>query len=130
MKPAVLLYDSDCGFCRWCLGKILAWDRRRAVRPVALGTPEADRLLEGMPRDHQMSSWHLVTRDGRVFSAGAAAPPLLRLLPGGKPLAAVLAAFPGVTDRAYRVVARNRDRFGRLVGQTACAVDPRRRNKA
>jgi predicted DCC family thiol-disulfide oxidoreductase YuxK len=75
-----------------------------------------------------MSSWHLVAPDGRRYSSGAAAPPLLRLLPGGWPLAALLVAFPGVTDRAYQAVARNRDRFGRLVGQTACQVDPRRRN--
>jgi predicted DCC family thiol-disulfide oxidoreductase YuxK len=130
MKPAILLYDSDCGFCRWSVDKVLAWDRSDRVRSMELQDPEADTLLGGMEEDVKMGSWHLVAPDGRVYSAGAAAPPLLRLLPGGKPLAALLAAFPGVTDRAYRVVARNRDRFGRLVGQTACAVDPRRRNKA
>jgi predicted DCC family thiol-disulfide oxidoreductase YuxK len=129
MKSAILLYDSDCGFCRWSVDKVLAWDRRGRVRSMELQDPEADSLLGGMDQDVRMASWHLVTPDGRVYSAGAAAPPLLRLLPGGKPLAAVLAAFPGVTNRAYRTVARNRDRFGRLVGQTACAVDPRRRNQ-
>lgn len=96
---------------------------------MELQDPEADSLLGGMEEGVKMSSWHLVMPEGRVYSAGAAAPPLLRLLPGGRPLAAVLAAFPGVTERAYRGVARNRDRFGRLVGQTACAVDPRRRNQ-
>ena len=130
MNPAVLLYDSDCGFCRWSVDKVLAWDRGARVRSMELQDPEADKLLGGMEEGAKMASWHPVTPEGRVYSAGAAAPPLLRLLPGGRPLAAVLAAFPGVTDRAYRVVARNRDRFGRLVGQTACAVDPRRRNKA
>jgi predicted DCC family thiol-disulfide oxidoreductase YuxK len=129
MKPAVLLYDSDCGFCRWSVDKVLAWDHGGRVRSMELQDPEADSLLGEMEEGVKMGSWHLVTPDGRVYSAGAAAPPLLRLLPGGKPIAAVLAAFPGVTDRAYRAVARNRDRFARLVGQTACAVDPRRRNK-
>jgi predicted DCC family thiol-disulfide oxidoreductase YuxK len=129
MKPAVLLYDSDCGFCRWSVDKILAWDSRRQLRPVALQEPEADRLLGVMDEDVKMSSWHLVTPDGRVYSAGAAAPALFRLLPGGRPLAALLSTFPGVTERTYRLVARNRDRFGRLVGQTACAVDPSRRKR-
>jgi predicted DCC family thiol-disulfide oxidoreductase YuxK len=129
MKPAVLLYDSDCGFCRWSVDKVLAWDRGGRVRSVELQDPEADALLGGMEESVKMASWHLVTPDGHVYSAGAAAPELLRLLPGGRPLAAVLAAFPGATDRAYRAVAGNRDRFGRLVGQTACAVDPRRRNR-
>jgi predicted DCC family thiol-disulfide oxidoreductase YuxK len=129
MKPAVLLYDSDCGFCRWSVDKVLAWDRGGRLRSMELQDPGADSLLGGMDEDVKMASWHLVTPEGRVYSAGAAAPPLLRLLPGGKPLAALLSAFPGVTERAYRAVARNRDRFGRLVGQSACAVDPGRRRR-
>jgi predicted DCC family thiol-disulfide oxidoreductase YuxK len=129
MKQATLLYDSDCGFCRWSVDKVLAWDRQGRLRPMELQDPQADSLLGGMREDLKMSSWHLVSADGHVYSAGAAAPPLLRLLPGGKPLAAVLGAFPGVTERAYRAVANNRDRFGRLVGQTACRVDPRSRSR-
>jgi predicted DCC family thiol-disulfide oxidoreductase YuxK len=130
MKQTTLLYDSDCGFCRWSVDKVLAWDRRGRLRPLKLQDPEADSLLEGMSEEAKMSSWHLVTPEGHVYSAGAAAPVLLRVLPGGKPLAALLGAFPGVTEGAYRVVARNRDRFGRLVGQKACQVDPGRRNRA
>jgi predicted DCC family thiol-disulfide oxidoreductase YuxK len=129
MKPVFLLYDSDCGFCRWSVDKVLSWDRRQRLRPVALQDPEAEGLLGGMDEGVKMSSWHLVTAEGRVYSAGAALPPLLRLLPGGRPLATVFSAFPGVTDRTYRLVARNRDRFGRLVGAAACAVDPSRRNR-
>ncbi|MGA9634539.1 MAG: hypothetical protein WBQ41_04785, partial [Solirubrobacterales bacterium] len=95
MPRVILIYDSDCGFCRWCLGKILAWDRHRAIRPVALGAPEADRLLAGMPRDVQRSSWHLVDGVGTVRSAGAGFEPLFRLLPAGGPAAALAARFPG-----------------------------------
>jgi predicted DCC family thiol-disulfide oxidoreductase YuxK len=126
LKTSVLLYDSDCGFCRWSVDKVLAWDRENRIRPLALQDPEADRLLPGIDDETKMASWHLVTADGRVFSGGAVAPPLLRLLPGGRPLAAITAAFPGVTERAYRLVSRNRDRFGRLAG-TRCDVDPARR---
>jgi predicted DCC family thiol-disulfide oxidoreductase YuxK len=120
----ILLYDRDCGFCRWSLAKILVWDRHRRIRPEALQSPEADRLLAGMDRDRRMASWHLVTPDGRVRSSGEAVPPLLRLLPGGRPLAGMAAAVPGLTDRAYRFVARHRDRLGRMLGERACAVDP------
>ena len=130
MMHAVLLYDSDCGFCRWLVDKVLVWDRRGRVKSMELQDGTADSLLGEIDADAKMSSWHLVTPDGRVHSAGAAAPPLLRLLPGGKPLAALLAAFPEGTERAYRTVARNRDRLGRLVGETACQVDPRQRNGA
>ena len=125
MSEAVILYDADCGFCRWAVDKLLAWDRAGRLRPAALQSPEADRLLPGLTGDEKMASWHLVV-DGNRYSGGAAAAPLLRLLPGGRPLAPIMGAFPGASDRAYRLVARNRDRFGRLAG-TRCAVDPDRR---
>ncbi|MDP9296049.1 MAG: DUF393 domain-containing protein [Actinomycetota bacterium] len=110
-----LLFDSDCGFCRWTTDRILAWDRKRRLRPVALQDAEARELLRGMPPQHRMASWHLVTPDGRVYSAGAAVGPLLRLLPGGTPLAVFADGFPRTTARAYAAIARNRGRLGRLL---------------
>jgi len=115
MDQAFLIYDPDCGFCRWCLGKVLAWDRHRTLRPVALGGPEAHRLLDGMPEEERMSSWHLADGVGQVESAGAAFPPLLGRLPGGAPLAGAAARFPRPVDRVYRWVAANRSRWGRFV---------------
>jgi predicted DCC family thiol-disulfide oxidoreductase YuxK len=121
---ATVLYDRDCGFCRWSMAKILAWDRRGALRPVPLQDPEADRLLPGKDRETRMASWHLVGPDGRVHSGGAAAAPLLRLLPGGRPLASLAASMPRATDRLYRFISRHRDRLGRMLGAQACSVDP------
>jgi predicted DCC family thiol-disulfide oxidoreductase YuxK len=115
MKTVTLLYDSDCGFCRWALGKVLAWDRRRAVRPVKLTSEEADRLLGDMPPERRMGSWHLVDAEGQVHSAGAGFAPLLRLLPGGSPLGALAARTPRGTERAYRFVAGRRSLWGKLV---------------
>src|SRR5205814_9034890 len=96
-----VLYDRDCGFCRWSLDKNLAWDRRHCLRPVAIQSGEGERLLETVPPERRLDSWHLVA-DGKVLSAGAAAPPLFASLPGGRPLAALLRTFPGATERAYR----------------------------
>jgi predicted DCC family thiol-disulfide oxidoreductase YuxK len=114
-QQSVLLYDQDCGFCRWSLDKILAWDRAKRVRPVPIQSEEGSRLLAPIPPDAQLDSWHLVRADGMLFSAGAAAEHLARLLPGGRPLAAVFAAFPGATERAYRFTARHRDRLAWLL---------------
>ncbi|MGH3038845.1 MAG: thiol-disulfide oxidoreductase DCC family protein [Gaiellaceae bacterium] len=108
MEAAVILFDGSCGFCRRSVARILRWDRRGRLRPVALQDPEADELLGGTDAQRKMASWHLVTADGRVYSAGAAFPPLLRLLPGGRPLAALTAAFPALTERAYQYIARTR----------------------
>jgi len=124
MDRAVVLFDEDCGFCRWAAGKLLAWDRRGRLRPVALQDPEAEQLLTGLDRDQQMASWHLVAPDGRVRSAGRAVAPLLRLLPAGTPLAVVAESFPKTTDRLYDWISRHRERLGSLLGQQRCAVDP------
>jgi predicted DCC family thiol-disulfide oxidoreductase YuxK len=108
VERAVILFDGDCGFCRRSVERILRWDRHRRLRPVALQDPEADELLGGMDEGRKLASWHLVGEDGSVYSAGAAFPPLLRLLPGGRPLAALTAAFPDLTERAYQRVSRTR----------------------
>lgn len=128
MKQAVLLYDRDCGFCRWSVNKVVAWDRNDRIRPLALQEPEADRLLAGIEPASRITSWHLATPDGRVHSAGAAAAPLMELLPGGAPLARLFARFPGATERAYRWVARNRDYIGHAVG-VACSITPAARRR-
>ena len=60
---------------------------------------------------------------GEVRSAGDAAAPLAALLPGGRPLAFLFRTFPGITDRAYRMVAANRDRIARgLRIDSSCKV--------
>jgi predicted DCC family thiol-disulfide oxidoreductase YuxK len=127
---AVLLYDADCGLCKWTAAIVLAWDRGRRLRPLALQDPEADRLLGGMDEDAKMSSWHLVGADGEVRSAGAAFPPLFRLLPGGRPLAVLSARAPVLSERTYRAVADRRDALGhwlrRVRGEGAVARAERR----
>src|SRR4051812_26979092 len=119
MSGVILIYDRDCGFCRWSLGKVLAWDRRRAVRPVALGTPEANDLLADVPPAERRKSWHLVDGAGDVHSAGAGFGPLLRLLPRGGPSAAPAERFPGATESAYRFVSGNRSIWGKVVSDGA-----------
>jgi predicted DCC family thiol-disulfide oxidoreductase YuxK len=115
-----LLYDEDCAFCRWSADKVLAWDRRRRLRPVAIQSPEGERLLAAIPESMRLDSWHLAMPSGEVRSAGDAAAPLAELLPGGRPLAFLLRAFPRLTERAYRLVADNRTRLTKLL-----RIDPR-----
>src|SRR5687768_16942945 len=117
---ATLFYDAECGLCRWCVAKLMAWDRARAIRFVALqDRAEADRLLSPKDEATRMGSWHLVTGDGRIHSAGEGVAPLLRLLPGGGPPARLAAAAQPLTDRVYDFVAAHRAGFGRLVPRRA-----------
>ena len=117
--PPVVLYDDDCAFCKWSLDKILAWDRRQRLRPVAIQSDEGQGLLANMPEPERLDSWHVVLPSGEVRSAGAAAAPLAALLPAGRPLAFLFRSFPRLTDRAYRRVAANRNRFARWLGVDA-----------
>lgn len=119
----IVLYDDDCAFCKWSLDKILAWDRRRRLRPVGIQCDEGQRLLASLPESERLDSWHLVLPSGEVRSAGAAAAPLAELLPGGRLLAFLFRSFPGVTDRAYRRVAANRNRIARWLGiDASCEI--------
>jgi predicted DCC family thiol-disulfide oxidoreductase YuxK len=115
----IVIYDADCGFCRWSLGRLIAWDRHGRLRPLALGMPEADKLLYDLSPEQREDSWHLVSPDRRRESAGAAAPALLRLLPGGRLPASLLAAFPRTTERAYRWVADHRSTLSKLIPEGA-----------
>ena len=126
MDGPVVLYDGDCGFCRWAIERLRAWDRNSILTFRPLQGSEADQLLGGMDLETRLSSWHLVEPDGRVWSAGAAVPRVLGSLPAGKPFAALARLAPTATDRAYRLVMTHRQRLGAVLGQRACAVDPSR----
>ena len=76
---------------------------------------EADRLLGPLDEQTRMASWHLVTADGGVHSAGRGLAPLLRLLPGGRLPARVVTAAQPWADAAYEFVAAHRSSLGRLV---------------
>lgn len=111
---AALLYDRDCGFCRWSLGLLLAWDRNRALEPVAIQSDRGAALLAGLEPERRLDSLHLLIA-GERRSAGAAVAPILRLLPGGRGPAALAERAPGATDRSYRWVAEHRGRIGRAI---------------
>ena len=74
-SPAALLYDEDCGFCKWSLNKVLFLDRRHRLRPVAIQSKEGQQLLAPIDPAVRLDSWHLAGPDGEVHSGGAAFEP-------------------------------------------------------
>lgn len=116
MERVPVLYDDECRFCRAALAALLLWDRERRLRPVAIQSEEGARLLAEVPEDERLVSAHTVIGgEAGVLSGGAAAGPVLRLLPAGGALADVAERMPRATDRGYRWVADNRSRLSRLV---------------
>lgn len=115
---ATVIYDADCGFCKWCLAVLLSMATRGALRPLPLGTPEADRLLADLTVEERQASWHLVV-DGRRHSAGAALAPVMEFVPGGRAPAALFRRLPDATESGYRWVVDNRGLLGRFVPERA-----------
>ncbi len=115
----VLLYDADCGFCKWVAAGLLRRDRAGSLRPVALQRPEAADLLADLSESERLASWHIVSPDGARSSGGAGLPVVLRLLPGGSLAAGLLMRAPRITDLAYRWVAEHRMQLSRWVPSKA-----------
>lgn len=111
----LVLYDGDCGFCKWLLAGSLRFDRAGRLRPVALQRPEAEVLLADLEPADRMASMHLIAPDGTRTSAGEAIPSLLGLLTDGRLPAAVFARFPRLTGASYRWVADHRIGVSRFV---------------
>jgi predicted DCC family thiol-disulfide oxidoreductase YuxK len=121
-----VLYDEDCGFCRWSADKLRRWDKRGRLTFAPIQSARGADLLHAVPVAERLDSMHAVTTDGRVWSGGQAFRVILAELAGGSALAPIAATFPGATEWIYRLVARHRQRLGRLLGQRACSVDPSR----
>jgi predicted DCC family thiol-disulfide oxidoreductase YuxK len=129
--PAVtVLYDHDCGFCRWSVGRLLAWDRAGRLRPLAIQSAEGRLLLGDLTAEQRLATAHAVDADGRRTSGGDALAPVAAVLPGGAPLAALARRAPALARVGYRAVAGRRSLFGRLVSDAAKArADERIRDR-
>jgi predicted DCC family thiol-disulfide oxidoreductase YuxK len=103
----VLLYDSDCRFCRFVARTVVRLDREERVAFLPLADPEGRELLADLSDAERMGSIHLVEPDGRRYSRGAALTHLIRQL--GLPAPAML------VGHAYDPIARNRSKFGKHV---------------
>ena len=112
---AIVLYDHDCGFCRWTLGLMLIWDRGHRLWPAPIESSVGERWLAAMPTEERLASWHIVEEGGVVTSAGRGIFKVLAYVPGGRVMAWPLRLVPGVVERAYWFVASNRSAFSRFV---------------
>jgi predicted DCC family thiol-disulfide oxidoreductase YuxK len=120
----VILYDADCGLCRWSADRLKRWDSRGALAFASIQSANGQELLHAIPEEARLDSMHAVTNDGRVWSGGEALRVLLEALPAGTVPATIAGAFPEATEHVYRFVARHRERLGAWLGQDACDVDP------
>ena len=110
----IVLYDEDCGFCRWTVAWALRRDRDHVLAIAPIQSPTGNELLADVPPAERLLAAHVVRDDGRRESGGAAVREVLDALPSAHPLAR-LASIPIV----YRLTARHRRRLSRLVPERA-----------
>lgn len=118
----IVLYDADCGFCRWTMAWAIRRDDRRLLVPVPIQSPLGSELLGDVLPSDRLRSAHVVRDDGGRRSGGAAAADVLSVLPPTRALGRLARGMPGTTALLYRVLAARRESVGRLVRE-----GPRRR---
>ena len=116
-----VLFDRECGFCRWSVAWLVRLDHSLALVPVAIQSDRGQRLLESVPEQLRLESAHVVDSEGRLFSGGDAAPVIVAKLRGGQAVAPLFRLAPGLTRAAYRAVAANRQSVGRFVPESSRA---------
>ena len=113
-SPAVLIYDSECPFCRGAID----WVLRRAPDPSAFEclpcrSAETRTRFPAVPEDACMRAVHLVLPDGSILAGERAIPEILRRLPRWN-RAAALFSLPGAAPFSrvlYRWIAARRHRL-------------------
>jgi predicted DCC family thiol-disulfide oxidoreductase YuxK len=118
-----VFFDADCGFCAHSASVLRRLDSKQRLALVPLqraaevvpDAPDIDRLLASMHVRDPTGHWSV---GGAAWLRIADEIPLLRPL-------AFLARLPGLrrlVEPAYALVARNRHRISRLLGDDACVI--------
>jgi len=115
----IVLYDLDCGFCRWTAAWIVRLDPGERLVAAPIQSPLGSELLADLPPADRLAAAHMIDDEGRRHSAGAAAAEVISALDRTHVLARVARISPRTTDRLYGAVARRRMYFGRFVGRKA-----------
>ncbi len=113
--PLTVLYDEECGFCRYLLAILLRMDRHGRLLPIPIQGFDGQRLLSDLTPRERLATAHVVSATGRVYSGGDIAVPIARELPLGVGAAGVAARLGAPTRWAYGQLAANRTRLGRFV---------------
>ncbi len=113
--PAVIVFDGVCALCSRWVRFLLRFDRQGRYRFAAMQGSHGRALLQqhGLDPDDPLS--FLLLEDGQAWTDTDAILRVLAGLGGAWRLTAVARLVPSAwRDRAYRALARNRDRwFGR-----------------
>jgi predicted DCC family thiol-disulfide oxidoreductase YuxK len=115
----IVLYDADCGFCRWAMAWAVRHDHHHVLVTVPIQSSLGSELLVDVTPSERLRSAHVIREDGSRRLGGAAAADVLSVLPPTRVLGRLARSLPRTTALLYGVVAARRRSFGRLVGKDA-----------
>ena len=106
-----LVYDSGCGPCTRFRNLVGFFDVKGRMKYLGLGEADQAGVLNSVDPCRRHRSFHLVSPGGEVWSGAAALPPLLGLLPAGRPVSSIARCPPvfAALAGAYSVMARLHD---------------------
>ncbi len=117
-RAYILLYDGDCGICSALSRWIRALDWRGRIRLQSIQASRA--VLAGIPEDHMLDAFHILSPDGRLTTGGDAVPTLIGAFPIGAGVERFLrgsSALMVVVHGFYGFLTRFRDRL-------VCRLEP------
>jgi predicted DCC family thiol-disulfide oxidoreductase YuxK len=115
----IVLYDADCGFCRWAMAWALGHDHQRSLIAVPIQSQLGSQLLADLSPSERLDAAHIVRDDGSRDSGGDAAAEVLAMLPQTRALGRLARRLPIPTAALYGLVATHRHGVGRFVGGQA-----------
>ena len=128
MKNLVILYDTDCGFCDWTRDVIEKYDPENQFEFISIGSPEALLLAHSQNKiinqDDPESFVLHDTSTGDWFEKADAGFEISKRCSGILFLfSRLLLITPRfISNRIYRLVAKNRAKLGPMVGRNTCRI--------
>lgn len=120
--PPAIIYDGECRFCLWSVGRIRRLDRDGRFEYIPRQQPDLDARYPVLAASDFNTGLRLIHADGAVHVGADAVYQIYRRLPPWH-LVAWVYRIPGLTQLfriGYALVARNRHRFGRVRPGLAC----------
>lgn len=112
----VVIYDGHCKLCRAGIGRLKALDWFSHFRFVSLHDTEVREHYPDLTYDMMMAEMYVVSRTGKRLAGAAAFQFMSWRIPLMWPIAPLL-NIPGtlpIWSFFYKLIARNRYRFGRI----------------
>ena len=126
MDKPVIVFDGECRFCQWSVGRIRKLDRAGLFELVPRQTPGVDERFPVLTNSDFNTGLRLLRTDTEVDVGADAIYQIYRRLPPYHLVAWIyrLPIFGALSRAGYGLIARNRHRFGRVECDTGSCVVP------